>query len=124
MDPPDRDPYAALGEQVIASPEHRALAREAAVKSMVLLKNANHLLPLRKDLRKVYITGPLAADAQVMIGNYFGVNDDIATVLEGVSGKVSAATSVLYDPGSRLDRPTPTRSPRRAPRVMPTSPLR
>jgi beta-glucosidase len=105
LDPPDRDPYATLGEQVIASPEHRALAREAAVKSMVLLKNANRLLPLRKDLRKVYVTGPLAADAQVMIGNYFGVNDDISTVLEGVSGKVSAATSVLYDPGSRLDRP-------------------
>jgi beta-glucosidase len=103
LDPADRDPYANLGESVIASPEHRALAREAAVKSMVLLKNANHVLPLRKDLRKVYVTGPLAADAQVMIGNYFGVNDDIATVLEGVSGKVSAATTVLYDPGSRLD---------------------
>jgi beta-glucosidase len=103
LDPPDRDPYAKLGDDVIASPQHRALAREAAVKSMVLLKNANHLLPLRKDLRKVYVTGPLAADAQVMIGNYFGLNEDIATVLEGIAGKVSSATSVLYDPGSRLD---------------------
>jgi beta-glucosidase len=103
FDPPDRNPYANLGDSVIASPEHRALAREAAVKSLVLLKNANHLLPLQKNLRKVFVTGPLAADAQVMIANYFGLNDDIATVLEGITGKVSAATSVLYEPGARLD---------------------
>jgi len=105
FDPPDRDPYKNLGDSVIASPEHRALAREAAVKSMVLLKNANHTLPLRKDLRKVYVTGPLAMDTQVMIGNYYGVSDDVATVLEGIAGKVSSATSVLYEPGARLDRP-------------------
>jgi beta-glucosidase len=105
LDPPDRNPYANIAENVIASPEHRALAREAAVKSLVLLKNSDHLLPLRKNLRKVFITGPLAADAQVMLANYYGVNEDVATVLEGIAGKVSAATSVLYEPGCLLDRP-------------------
>ncbi|GIV33298.1 MAG: glycosyl hydrolase [Chitinophagales bacterium] len=41
--------------------EHRSLAREAAEKSMVLLKNENHLLPLNKvQIHKLVITGSLA----------------------------------------------------------------
>ncbi len=113
LDPPERSPFAGIGESDIASPEHRGLAREAAVKSMVLLKNADHLLPLKKELRKVFVTGPLAADAQVMLANYYGVNENVATVLEGIAGKVSAATSVLYEPGCLLDRPNvnPIRPP-------------
>ncbi len=113
LDPPERSPFAGIGETEIASPEHRALAREAAVKSVVLLKNTDHLLPLKKELRKVFVTGPLAADAQVMLANYYGVNENVATVLEGIAGKVSAATSVLYEPGCLLDRPNvnPIRPP-------------
>jgi beta-glucosidase len=113
LDPPERSPYAGLGPEVIGSREHRALAREAAVKSLVLLKNKDGLLPLKKDLRKVFVTGPLAADAQVMLANYYGVNEDVATVLEGITGKVSPATSVLYEPGSLLVWPNvnPIRPP-------------
>jgi beta-glucosidase len=105
FDPEDMVPWSHVPESVIGSDEHRALAREAAVKSMVLLKNEDGLLPLPKDLRMVYVTGPLAADAQVMLGNYYGLNEDIATVLEGVIGKVSAATKVDFRQGTLLDRP-------------------
>ncbi len=105
FDPEERNPYSRIPESVIASAEHRALAGEAAVKSLVLLKNQAGLLPLRKDLKMVYVTGPLAADAEVMLGNYHGVNEDVATVLEGVVGKVSAATKVDYRQGVLLDRP-------------------
>jgi beta-glucosidase len=105
FDPEDQNPYARIPESVIASAEHRALAREAAVKSLVLLKNAGGLLPLRKDLKMVYVTGPLAADAEVMLGNYYGVNEDVATVLEGVVGKVSPTTKVDFRHGVLLDRP-------------------
>ncbi len=105
FDPEERNPYARIPESVIGSPEHRALAREAAVESLVLLKNAGDLLPLRKDLRMVYVTGPLATDAQVMLGNYYGVNEDVATVLEGIVGKVSPATKVDFRQGVLLDRP-------------------
>jgi beta-glucosidase len=109
FDPEDMVPWSDLPESVIASDAHRKLSREAAVKSMVLLKNENGLLPLPKDLRMVYVTGPLAADAQVMMGNYYGVNEDIATVLEGVTGRVSAATKVDYRQGALLDRPNVNR---------------
>jgi beta-glucosidase len=105
FDPPERVPWSNLPESVIGSPEHRRLARKAAVESLVLLKNEGALLPLRKDLRMVYVTGPLAADAQVMLGNYYGLNEDVATVLEGVVGKVSAATKVDFRQGALLDRP-------------------
>lgn len=45
----------------------RAIAREAAVKSMVLLKNENHILPLKADAR-IGIFGALAADQGQMTG--------------------------------------------------------
>lgn len=105
FDPEERNPYSRIPESVIGSAEHRALAREAAVKSLVLLKNAGGLLPLRKDLRMVYVTGPLATDAQVMLGNYYGVNEDVSTILEGIVGKVSPATKVDFRQGVLLDRP-------------------
>jgi beta-glucosidase len=105
FDPEDMVPWSDVPESVIGSDAHRKLSREAAVKSMVLLKNEDGLLPLPKDLRMVYVTGPLAADAQVMMGNYYGVNEDIATVLEGVTGRVATATKVDFRQGALLDRP-------------------
>ncbi|HWW94318.1 MAG TPA: glycoside hydrolase family 3 C-terminal domain-containing protein [Vicinamibacteria bacterium] len=105
FDPEDRQVFARVPESAIASPEHRRLAREAAVKSLVLLKNRDAALPLRKDVRKVFVTGPYAADAAVLLGNYYGVNEDMATVLQGIVGKVSAATSVEFRPGCLPDRP-------------------
>jgi beta-glucosidase len=104
FDPEDMVPWSNVPESVIGSEAHRRLAREAAVKSLVLLKNEEGLIPLDKDLRMVYVTGPLAADAQVMLGNYYGLNEDISTVLEGVMGKVWAATKVDFRQGTLLDR--------------------
>jgi len=105
FDPDERVPYAQIPTSAIGSEPHRRLAREAAVKSLVLLKNQDGVLPLRKDLRKVYVTGPLAADAFVLVGNYHGLNEDLATVVEGVLSKVSPATTVEYRQGALLDSP-------------------
>ncbi len=105
FDPPDMVPFNDIGPEVIASEEHVRLAREAAQKSIVLLKNKENLLPLKKNLRKVYVTGPMATHMQALFANYYGVNEDMTTILEGVVGKVSPQTSVMYRQGALLDRP-------------------
>ncbi|GAB3443377.1 glycoside hydrolase family 3 C-terminal domain-containing protein [Actinophytocola sediminis] len=56
---PDGGPYAGITMDAVDRPEHRALAREAAGKAVVLLKN-NGVLPLSADLREVAVVGPLA----------------------------------------------------------------
>jgi len=61
FDPPGRDPWASITEAVIDCPAHRALAREAAGRAMVLLRNEDATLPLRAaETRRVAVIGPLA----------------------------------------------------------------
>jgi len=95
----------ALGDEVVEREAHVALAREAARRSIVLLKNANGVLPLRKDLRSLFVTGPSAASVEVLLGNYHGVSSDMVPVLDGIVGKVSAGTSVNYRQGVLPYRP-------------------
>lgn len=74
--------YNALGEKDICSPEHKALALEAARKSMTLLKN-NGILPLAKDT-KVVVMGPNANDTVMQWGNYNGFPLHTISILEGI----------------------------------------
>lgn len=105
FDPPEFVPFNKIGPEVISSEAHVNLTREAAVKSLVLLKNENNLLPLKKDLQRVYVTGPMATHMQALLANYYGVNENMVTILEGVAGKVSPQTAVMYRQGALLDRP-------------------
>ncbi|MFC4597366.1 glycoside hydrolase family 3 C-terminal domain-containing protein [Cohnella hongkongensis] len=60
FDPPERNPYASIGESAILAPEHRAVSLEAARKNIVLLKNEG-ALPLRTDsIGRIAVIGPLA----------------------------------------------------------------
>ena len=68
---------------------------QAARKSIVLLKS-DGVLPLKKDIRRLYIVGQHAADVDVLLGNYCGLSSSAVTVLQGLVGKVSAGTTVDY----------------------------
>lgn len=85
--------------------EHIDLTYEAAAKSIVLLKNKNNTLPLDPDMRNLFVTGPTAANTQALLANYYGVSDDLRTLLEGIAGAVSSHTAIRYVQGNLLDRP-------------------
>lgn len=90
---------------VIRSKEHIQLAHEAAKKSIVLLKNEDNILPLNPNVKSLYVTGPTAANIQALLANYYGVSDDLKTILEGVVNNVSDQTAIRYVQGALLDRP-------------------
>ena len=104
FDPAGTGPYDNIPTSVINSPEHRALARKVAEKSVVLLKNSG-VLPLSSGLKKYYITGPNAAAVDVLLGNYYGVNDRLVTILEGLAGQAQPGSQMTYRQGVLLDRP-------------------
>jgi beta-glucosidase len=103
FDPAGSNPYDRIPESVINSSEHRALARKVAQKAIVLLKN-NGALPLSNGLKKYYVTGPNAASVDVLIGNYYGVNDRLVTILEGLAGQAQPGSQMTFRQGVLLDR--------------------
>jgi len=72
------DPYRQLSNEraakEIMSADKLELAKEAALKSMVLLKNDNHVLPLKSGSKIAFI-GPLVKDQRDLIGNWSGAGD-------------------------------------------------
>ncbi|ANW95073.1 glycosyl hydrolase [Wenyingzhuangia fucanilytica] len=100
FDSVEDNPYNAISPTEIHSEKHVALARETALKSIVLLKNNNNTLPLSKDIKAPYITGPFAASNDVLLGSYYGMTTNLVSVLEGISEKVSLGTSLNYRMGA------------------------
>jgi len=89
FDPPESGKYGKLGRDIINCEKHRKLALKAAHESIVLLKNENNLLPLDSSPKKITVTGPSAANAHALFGNYYGVSSRFITILEGLAEKVS-----------------------------------
>ncbi len=94
----------------VGSDEHRAVAREAVAKSLVLLKNEAGLIPLDRDIPQLLVAGPAADDIGIQSGGWTiewqGATGDITegtTILEGIRDSVSENTTVAYDPFGRFD---------------------
>ncbi|MCL5745060.1 MAG: glycoside hydrolase family 3 C-terminal domain-containing protein [Acidobacteria bacterium] len=91
FDPPERVPFSKIPYSVNDSAEHRALALEAARKSIVLLKNDGNALPLKASVRKIAVIGPAADDPDAPLGNYNGFSEKQVTPLEGLQTRFSKA---------------------------------
>ncbi|KAA2240775.1 glycoside hydrolase family 3 protein [Chitinophaga agrisoli] len=104
FDPEEANPYNRIPVTEINNEAHRALARKVAQQSIVLLKN-NGALPLSTQLKKYFITGPNAANVDALLGNYYGINNNLVTILEGIAAQIPAGSQLQYRPGALLDRP-------------------
>ncbi|MEU4221041.1 glycoside hydrolase family 3 C-terminal domain-containing protein [Actinoplanes sp. NPDC026623] len=87
---PDGGPHAGIGPEVIDSPAHRRLAREAAGQAIVLLKNSGNALPLAPGGR-VAVVGPLAGT--LYTDWYGGKLPYEVTTLDGIRERAASVTS-------------------------------
>lgn len=85
-------------------PAHRALAKEAALKSIVLLKNdARKVLPLSPEYRRIAVIGPDAVEAR--LGGYSGPGNDKVSILQGLKNELGETCTAGYAEGpGRTDR--------------------
>jgi beta-glucosidase len=116
FDPPERVRWANIPYEVNDSDAHRALALEAARKSIVLLKN-DGVLPLAKDVGTIAVIGPNADDVDVLLGNYNGIPTEPVTPLAGIRRATASRSMVLYARGSDIAGGMPSLE------VVPTSVL-
>ena len=77
--------------------DHRGLALTAARASMVLLKNARGILPLKRAIRSVAVIGVDATEAR--LGGYSGPGIHRVSILDGIREKLGAGATVRYAPG-------------------------
>lgn len=90
--------------EVLADPAHRQVAREAAQRSAVLLRNEGHLLPLKAEsLTSVAVIGPLADSKRDTLGPWvFDYDlDETVTILDGLRARLGDTADVRYAPGVR-----------------------
>ena len=98
FDPPGSTPWDALGAADVATSANRAVALEAAEKSIVLVSN-NGILPFdMKSSKCIGVVGPRAYDEVALLGNYCGYSDSVVTVFSGVVGEAGPGMRVWGRP--------------------------
>lgn len=88
--------------EVLADPQHREVARVAAERAAVLLRNEGNLLPLDVEkLSSIAVIGPLADSRRDTLGPWaFDFDlDETITVLDGIRRKAGEGIRVDYAPG-------------------------
>jgi beta-glucosidase len=91
---------AKYAEQITGNAEARAIALEAARKSVVLLKN-DGALPLRAaSLKTLAVIGPNAA--RIELGGYSNVPKQVVTIVDGIKTKLGDKVKVVTAPGTRF----------------------
>ena len=101
FDPPSSYAYGRIPFDEVNSSEHRQLSLNAARESMVLLKNADHALPLKSGIASIAVVGPTAELVQSLQGNYNGPPPSPVYPLQGIEKRFSSA-QINFAQGSSL----------------------
>lgn len=104
------DPYkfcsAEREKKEMNNPQHALIARDMAKKSIVLLKNENHLLPLSKNTKTIAFIGPIVKRVRENLGFWsieFPDSNYIVSQWQGLQNKVGNNTKLLYAQGCDID---------------------
>ncbi len=111
FDPPEMVKYTDIPYSVNDSKENGELAMETTLKSIVLLKNQDDLLPLKKDIGTVAVIGPNSDESFVLLGNYNGNPSDPVTPLRGIKEELEGLSEVLYAQGCNWVEGLPRQKP-------------
>ncbi len=93
-------------DREVNAPENQKLALQASKESIVLLKNAENLLPLKKEkIKRIAVCGPNADDASYALAHYGPLAVDVVSVLEGLRNKVGQDIELCYSKGCDIVDP-------------------
>lgn len=106
LDPPTQVPYSSIGSNGESEPwnseQHKAVAKEVARESVVLLKNDKNILPLDKSaVKSVAIIGPRAD--KVLFDFYSGSSPYAISILEGIKQKLGPNVVIKYTPNNEYN---------------------
>jgi beta-glucosidase len=107
------DPFRRIDEKRESArsmlPRHRALAREAGRRSIVLLKNDGDLLPLPRSGRKIALIGPFAAGQHDLVGPWvvYGTDEKAVDLATGMRAALRDKDSLIVVEGSGVEQPLP-----------------
>lgn len=97
------NPYVAIQKESATPPQQKNIAKQAALESIVLLKNdprtgqKEKLLPISKNIRSIAVIGVDATEAR--LGGYSGPGNNKVSILEGIKQKVASNCKVFFAPG-------------------------
>lgn len=99
----EENPYDAISFLEADSHAMQELNTKTALKSVVLLKNQENLLPLNpKAIQTIGVIGPNANSRKALVGNYEGTASRYITVLEGIQDYLGDQARVLFSEGCHL----------------------
>ncbi len=84
--------------------KHKSIAKAAALKGAVLLKNSNNVLPFNNAIKKIAVFGKEAIDAR--LGGYSGPGNGIVNILEGLRTRANQGQQIFYAEGASVNAET------------------
>ena len=87
-------------DKIYADPEYDKVARQASYESVILLKNQDHFLPLKKEnIKNILIAGPDADNKQFSLSRYGPKKIIYNTMIEAFKAKLGSNVNVMYSKG-------------------------